>query len=266
MATRIDLLIRKAQSLYSDADSHSEAKLDALSELRREPDAEAVFLACEALALGISPGDRELACDLLGALSSRGLDYAHADRAVEVLHALLEATELNVKRAAVAGLGGWKATESESKLLRIAEHESVMVRVAAAQALSEFDSPATTETLIRLSSDECASVRRWAVFGLAWTLSRNGSAVRDTLMAAVRDDDDEVKGEAFIGLAFRRDDRVVSLLREYFESSDVVSSLAIQAAKEIGARELEAPLIALSQWWDVDVKLLEDAINASRRC
>lgn len=265
MTTRIESLIRNARALYADAEIHADEKLDLISELRREPDAEPIFLACEALALESSQGDRELACDLLGAMSSRGLDRAHADRAVAVLHGLLEASELNVKRAAVAALGGWKADESETKLLRMAGDGAVAVRIAAAQALSEFDSPAATEALIRLSSDEFAAVRRWAVFGLSWTLSRAGSAVANTLLAAARDADDEVRGEAFIGLAFRRDERVVPLLREYFESSDTVSSLAVQAAKEIGARELEKPLLALSGWWDVDAKLIQDAIGASRR-
>jgi HEAT repeat protein len=118
--------------------------------------------------------------------------------------------------------------------------------------------------LIELARDTRAPVRRWAVFGLGWTTSREGSRARQALLAATQDPDDEVTGEAFIGLALRGDKRVVPLLREYLQSSGFVGTLAVQAAKEIADPSLIDALVALREWWDADVELLEEAIRVSR--
>ncbi len=89
--------------------------------------------------------------------------------------------------------------------------------------------------------------------------------IRDALFARVEegDDDDkeEIRGEAFVGLARRGDKRVIEpLLRELM--SDSVGSLAIEAAKEIADSRLLPALLSLKEWWDVDKELLDEAILA----
>ena len=69
--------------------------------------------------------------------------------------------------------------------------------------------------------------------------------------------------EAFVGLARRKDERVIDALKKEL-SSDSVGALAVEAAEMIASKDLIPHLVALRTWWDVDTELLEQAISASQ--
>lgn len=69
----------------------------------------------------------------------------------------------------------------------------------------------------------------------------------------------EIRGEALLGLAIRKDQRVIEPLITELESG-CVGRLSVEAALAIGDNRLYPSLMKLQDWWDVDVELLQAAI------
>lgn len=89
----------------------------------------------------------------------------------------------------------------------------------------------------------------------------DSEAIREALLRRLADPDNETRGEAFVGLARRRDRRVVAPLLDEL-SSDCVGTLVVEAAKEIADPRLLDVLNELTDWWDVNECLLREAIAA----
>lgn len=141
------------------------------------------------------------------------------------------------------------------------EHRDPRVRYGVTHALLGQDDPRAIDLLLRLSSDRDADVRDWATFGIGTLSDLDTSEIRGALAARLDDPHDDTRGEALIGLARRKDLRVVPALMKEL-SSDCVGTLAVEAAEEIGVPELRPALVRLRGWWDVDPALLERAIVA----
>jgi hypothetical protein len=118
------------------------------------------------------------------------------------------------------------------------------------------------DTLIEWSSDENSDVRDWATFALAIS-DQDSEAIRNALLARVCDVDFDTRSEAILGLASRRDHRVLPHLVEALARENV-GALSIEAAGLLGLEELRAPLERLVGWWDVDEELLTEAIESCR--
>lgn len=90
--------------------------------------------------------------------------------------------------------------------------------------------PAITKTLVAALGDEDAQVREKAALGLAFT---PGADVIDPLLTALGDADGQVREKAAIGLAFRRDPRIVPPLITAMSDRD--SHVREKAAIALGA-------------------------------
>jgi HEAT repeat protein len=136
--------------------------------------------------------------------------------------------------------------------------------------------PDGVSALIRLTGDPDDEVRDWATFSLAGlaapdlempeALSRPDPAAPDpevleALRARATDPHYDTRCEALAGLAKLRDASIVELVRADL-LSDCVGTLVVEAAADLGDRSLLDPLIALREWWDVDIPLVEEAIGA----
>jgi HEAT repeat protein len=66
--------------------------------------------------------------------------------------------------------------------------------------------------LIVLSRDTDDATRDWATFGLAQQTALDTPALRDALAARLTDTDPEIRGEAMIGLASRKDERAATAI------------------------------------------------------
>jgi HEAT repeat protein len=64
--------------------------------------------------------------------------------------------------------------------------------------------------LIALSKDVDFDVKNWATFGLGSQCDVDNSSLRQALIDRTTDSDPEIRGEALIGLARRKDDRVIN--------------------------------------------------------
>src|SRR5262249_8697667 len=155
---------------------------------------------------------------------------AFPKESAQILASLLDSElDVNVLRAAFVALGHLHEPEVVSAASQYAEHFDADVRWSVAFALTGQSAPLAIELLIRLSRDLDPEVRDWATFGLGTQIETDTPPIRDALAARLDDTDDDTRGEALIGLARRRDARVVSAIQT--ELTTCASDKALEAAE-----------------------------------
>lgn len=108
---------------------------------------------------------REIAAFTLGQFGTP--HYRYRDELVPALNALALDPAVDVRAAAIAGLGHLRAVESLSTIISASTDQSADVRASVAAALGTMgSSPVVVQALIALLEDDDESVRSWA------TLSR----------------------------------------------------------------------------------------------
>ncbi|MEO8028172.1 MAG: HEAT repeat domain-containing protein [Bryobacteraceae bacterium] len=92
-------------------------------------------------------------------------------------------------------------------------HANERVRFAAAFALGCFEKePGATHALLTLMTDPSNDVRDWATFAVGVLGSADTPEIREALFARTADPDIDTREEAMVGLAKRKDPRVVGPL------------------------------------------------------
>lgn len=155
--------------------------------------------------------------------------------------------------------GHLKEPRAIKPLARLKHHPDSDVRFGVVMGLLTQESNLAIQTLIALSQDEDAHVRDWATFGLGTQIEADTPELREALFNRLDDPDDDTRHEALVGLAIRKDERIIELLTRQI-TSEQVSTLDLEAAKEIASPKLYSALIQLQESWDVDDQLLNEAI------
>jgi HEAT repeats len=202
-------------------------------------------------------------CIGAGILGQLGLPKrsAHKDCVPILLRMLENETDIEVTQSILIALSHQHSPDAIGPAVSFARHPNADVRYAAVLALSGYDDKRATDTLIRLTEDPDSNVSDWATFELGTLAVADSPAIRDALASRLTDGDFDTRGEALVGLARRLDQRVVlPLIREL--GSDRVGQLAVEAAELIGDPQLLPALQKLSEWWDVNSKLVQRAIAA----
>lgn len=145
--------------------------------------------------------------------------------------------------AAVSGLGHRPHPEALTTLVDLAGHADSAVRWDVAVALSCYQEPVAIDALMRLAVDADPEVRDWATFGLGTQQTIDTPQVREVLWRNLNDDDEDVRGEALVGLAARRDLRVIDHLLAQLGSDCRVYQL--EAAEQLASPALLPALRAL---------------------
>jgi HEAT repeat protein len=125
--------------------------------------------------------------------------------------------------------------------------------------------PRAIDGLIALSTDSDVRVRDWTTFGLAVQIDTDTPEIRAALLARLHDSDGNTAGEAMVGLARRKDRRVVAPLLELLQSGHA-SSLPLEAAAALADPVLLPKLQQIQAQWngkqEWPYQLLEEAIVA----
>ena len=169
------------------------------------------FEAARRLCKSDNPVERELGVNILGQLGGR--DVAFLEESLPLLFARLEDPVENVIAAAGVALGHRGDSRSIPQLVRLKDHVNPQVRFGVVLGIIGHNDETAAKALIALSADADSDVRNWATYGLGDGLDLDTPQIRDALFARVFDDDPEIRGEALIGLANRRDGRVLEPLR-----------------------------------------------------
>ena len=265
------LLAGALERARSSRDSDDEQRWLYVSALHGRPE-ERVLRTASDWCRSEDEAERELGVDVLAQLGHAGVDGRSlfaAERLAVVRERLGDESTavLNSALVALGHLATWGVDWPTELVAEAADHTSAEVRLGVTHALGtgRCDTcPRATEILCRLSADADRDVRNWATFGLGVMSDVDGDAVREALRARLADPDDEVRGEALVGLA-RRGDRATlpALLAEL--QREVVGILAIDAAAELGAPELVEALEEVATWWPEEARRIREAIEACSR-
>jgi HEAT repeat protein len=209
--------------------------------------------------------ERKLGIHILGQLGIPNRTFP--DECVTTLVGLLgnEFDPLILRDICIA-LGHLNDPRSIEPQLKFCLYSDWEVRYGVVHGLSGHDDERAIAALIKLSADVHPQVRNWATFGLGTLLEVDTPAIRTALYQRfitedVEDDEAaEIYGEALVGLANRKDERILPRLIEELMSNRV-STLAIEAAEALANERLYAALFQLQKGWK-RVSELEDALSA----
>lgn len=170
-----------------------------------------------------------------------GEERSFLTESVDLLIPLLKDKDPRVVDHAATALGHRRDPRAVPHLIALDESPDDSIRHAVVLGLTGHNDPKAIASLIKLSKDEDRDVRNWAVFGLATLVQVDTRRVRQVLFDAMADEDDEIMGEAMVGLAARGDTRVVYALLKWWKKERPFG-LTLEAAALIGAPELVPPL------------------------
>jgi HEAT repeat protein len=149
-----------------------------------------------------------------------------------------------VVRAAVSGLGHRPHPAALDELIRLSSHPDDLLRWKVAVSLGSYQQPSAIDALLRLATDPDADVRDWATFGLGTLQTSDSPEIRAALWRNLSDTDEDVRGEALLGLAARRDERAIEYLLEHLNPQCRVYEL--DAAETLANPRLLGALQAIS--------------------
>ncbi len=172
-----------------------------------------IFPRLQALAQESDAKSQEVAAIILGQNLQR--EKKLVPECTKTLSQLLHPeANASVLYSVILSLGHLDDSSYTELILPYYEHTDSKVRDAVASSLKSWKGEPSIMALIALSSDADFDVRNWATFGLRCAIDLNVDTeeIRQALLARLSDSEEEVRGEAFIGLVERRDSRVIEPL------------------------------------------------------
>jgi HEAT repeat protein len=211
--------------------------------------------------------ERRLGINILGQLGVTKRTFP--DEGVTALVNLLdhEFDPLMLQAICIA-LGHLKDPRSIEPQLKFCLHPDWEVRYGVVHGLSFQTDERAIAALVKLSADVHPQVRNWATFGLGSLLEVDTPTIREALYQRLLgeeievDETAEIYGEALVGLARRKDERILPQLIQEL-TSNRVSVLAIEAAEAFADSRLYPALLQLQTWWETESEL-EGALLACR--
>ena len=213
------------------------------------------------------PLDRKTGADILAQLG--WADRTFLNESVAALIPLLDDPEDDVICAAAVALGHRGDSRAIPRLAGLANHPNELVRLSVVNGLSGHEEELVVRTLIQLTYDPDRDVRNWAVFGVGSLIRADSPEIRDALRKNLSDPDHEIRGEAIVGLAERRDESIFEILVHEWESAEIVNALSLEAAEIVADSRLLEPLKQLKTELPVEddpyfSSALEAAIKACK--
>lgn len=250
------------ESALDETDSDEQWKF--ITVLHQRPSVE-VFEIARKLCQSNIASRIELGANILGQL---GVDLPFRHESIPILLSLTETSlhsaeteeDIDALQAVIFALGRMEDETARKKILEFTNHKSEDIRFAVVHGILTIEENEEINALIKLSGDADEDVRNWATFGLGSQIDIDTKEIRDALFQRLSEKDHEIRGEALVGLAKRKDERVIKPLVEEI-SGEEVGLLPVEAAFEAGDNRLCKSLLELKDWWDLDKKLLEDAIK-----
>ena len=196
---------------------------------------------------------RDIAASILGQFGYK--TKLHKGESVYLLNKLLNDKNEDVITSAIYAFGHRKCSRYAEKLASFITLNSKQVNEALAFTLGHYTHKKAIETLILLMKNKDFDTRNWATFELAQISEVNTPKICDALFNNLSDKEFEVRGEALLGLALRKDIRVKAAILEDFQA-DFYGSWIFDAIIEMPDREY-------IQYFDTYVNSLhEDDIKA----
>ncbi len=186
--------------------------------------------------------------------AASGLGLLGDARAVEALIAALEDEDWEVRLEAAGALGEIGDAGAVEPLIVALQDEASDVREEAAGALGEIGDARAVEALIAAIEIEDVRFETHAQKALREALGEIGDAAVEPLIAALQDEDPQVRWVAASALGEIRDARAVEPLIAALQDEDSdVRKMTARALGEIGDARAVEPLLAASRNGDLEV-------------
>ncbi len=181
-----------------------------------------------------------------------------SDRAAGILlRMLVQEQSTSVLVSIIFALGHLPDPRAVEPLVSLRSHVDAHVRYAIVSSLCGCAEEQAIAALIERSADEDRDVRNWATFGLGSQIDTDTPAIREALFARLKEEDDEIRGEALVGLARRGDTRMVAALLEELETQETdvlrdwiliteAAEAIVAHAKTSGSKECQPLLTRLA--------------------
>jgi HEAT repeat protein len=224
-----------------------------------------VFDAASQLCRSECPQERTLGANILGQLGIPDRNFPGESVAL-LLGGLKAESDEEVLDAICVALGHIHDSAAIPALAQLKTHPSSVVRFAVVFGLLGYEESLAIQALIELSEDQDDLVRDWATFGLGTQIEKDTLEIRDALFARLFDEDEVTRGEAFVGLARRRDQRIIDPLIKELARYPVseYGSYSLEAAEEIADARL-LPVLARLKSADPESTKFDDAIERCSR-
>lgn len=115
-------------------------------------------------------------------------------------------------------------------------HKDNWVKEGLVFSIIGLDNPHAIDAAIILSNDKVASIRNWATFGLGTLIERDNKAIRNALWTRTKDKHQETKLEAIVGLAKRKDLRLIEIITKELTKGEY-GTLIFEAIEELNDRQ-----------------------------
>jgi HEAT repeat protein len=212
-----------------------------------------VFDRAAKLCRSSTAGERALGADILGQLGIP--ERAFREESFAAVLKLLSDSDINVLCSAILALQHIDAERAAAHVTPFSNHPNEDVRSAVAFALCGVEGEAALRTLLSLAKDEDGDVRNWATFGLGQQSEADTPEVREALAAGLRDREEDVRYEAIIGLARRRDTRMSGFLKTMLHNDP----------DDVFAREAAARLLGMEHSGETTTGDLLGALQRQQR-
>ena len=198
-----------------------------------------------------------------------------SDHCAEILLQMLAKEQSNlVLSSIIFALGHLHDPRAVEPLVGLRRHSDARVRYAVVSSLCGHDDTLSIEAMIACSSDPDRDVRNWATFGLGSQIDVDSPTIREALVARLKEEDDEIRGEALVGLARRGDIRAAATLLNELNTleADVLrdwiliteaSEEVVNHAKASGSKEWQPVLAKLAA---LSIGNQDDVQAAMSRC
>lgn len=230
-----------------------------------------VFEVAKRLCADANPKERELGANILGKLGDSEKKFPN-ESLVVLLDAIRNETDDKALTAAVYAVGHSNDTRALETLIKLKNYPNERIRYAVVHGLLHREDKEAIDTLIELSQDEDEDVRNWATYGLGTGIDVDTPEIREALFQRLNEKGDvtldEIRSEALVGLARRKDERVFEPLLKELQQEDAMglegdnTYLVLKAAEEFADSRLLPALFRLKDLWGEDGDLLDDIIAA----
>lgn len=205
------------------------------------------FALGETYSRSADPLDRRVGARILAELGWS--DQTFHEESVAILIEMLSDPDPSVIASAACAQGKRRNPKAIPHLLLHLNHPDDAVRNGISFGLQCHEDPAAIAGLIQLSVDPANDVRDWAVLGLGSMCETDTPELREALWKAVSDPLQEIRGEALVGLARRKDPSTQAAILKEWEQDDI-GFLSIEAAMELADPVLLPQLLEFQDTMD----------------
>jgi len=166
------------------------------------------------------------------------------------------------------GIGHNNENLTEKQILKLIEFKSSKnkdVRYSLVSALSSIENPNAIETLIELSEDKFSSIRNVATFGIGTLSKGNNDQVLRALWKRTKDQNQDTKLEAIVGLANRKVIEVKKIIIEELKNGEY-GNLLFEAIEILKDKDFIPYLKSNLEIAKKDNRIKEDWITDLKQC